>query len=93
MNGGAHRILTSMQRSLASLPGAISIGLYTGRFWNHVDIHTNSNDAACALGLRLGLGAPESVSADGHRWLRAGLSVRGTQIVVIGPLEIAAPDT
>lgn len=93
MNGGARTILTSMQRSLASLPNAVSIGLYTGHLWNYVYIQTNSNDAVCALGLKLGLGAPKRVSTDGRRWLRAELSVKGTQIVVIGPREIATPDT
>lgn len=86
-------ILTSMQRSLARLPGATSIGFYTGTFrlWNLLSIHASSDDAVRALGFKLGLGAPERVTADGRGWLHAGGSIRETRIVVSGPLE-SVPD-
>jgi hypothetical protein len=90
MNPGARTLLASMQRSLASLPGATSIGFYTGTLhhWNQLDIHASSDAAVHTLGLRLGLGAPERVRANGHRWLHAALLDRGTRIAVSGPLEI-----
>jgi hypothetical protein len=86
-------LLTSMQRSLARLPGATSIGFHTGtlRLWNLLNIHASSDDAVRALSFKLGLGAPERVTADGRCWLHAGGSIRETRIVVSGPLE-GVPD-
>lgn len=91
---GVGYLLTSMQRSLARLPGATSIGFYTGtlRLWNLLDVHVSSNDAVRDLGLKLGLGAPERVTADGRCWLHAGGSIRETRIVVSGPLEGVTDD-
>ena len=90
MNPGARTLLAAMQGSLASLPGATSIGFYIGTLhhWNQLDIHASSDEAVRALGLRLGLGAPERVRANGRRWLHAALSDSGTRIAVSGPLEI-----
>jgi hypothetical protein len=92
MNGSARTFLASMDRSLASLPGATAIGLHTGSLglWRHYDIHAESDDAFRELSLKFGLGAPMRVSTDGRCWLRAEVSVRKTQIVVIGPLELSS---
>jgi hypothetical protein len=91
MNRNARAVLASMERSLRSLPGATAIGLCIGalRPWKHLDIHAASDDAVRALCSDLGLGESERVTADGYQWLRAGLSVRETRIVVIGPPQLS----
>ena len=92
MTGSARAFLASMDRSLASLPGATAIGLHTGTLglWKHYDIYAGTDDAFRALSLEFGLGAPMRVGTGDRYWLRAEASGRKTQIVVIGPLEISS---
>ncbi len=93
MNARAHDLTVTLRAILATLPGAISIGLHASEAWAIVLITVSSDEAVIVLGEELGLGATEVTIAEG-RWWRRATSERdqgALRIVVAGPHHKGPP--